>query len=194
MRRSRIVAILLAGAALVGACGGGDPESEGAAGNAATPAGQDVVAPPVVPAEEAFARVPAEFTFQEASEMTEQFRGQLEQVFASAPSGLELHSVAARRVLDQGGDVLGAVVAISVELQDASNVPDFQEGLLSGLGAQVEEIELDGMPAFYEENNSPAGQDLVLFFHSETVAVEVYGVSPEAAKDIAAALAGSLAA
>lgn len=152
----------------------------------------EVDAAPVTPADALFTEEPAGYSYERGRAIERLYRSQSQLVFSSAPPGIELHSVAARRVLEDAGEVKGSALTISVELADAALIPKFQQGLLSGLGEGLREIDIEGRPAFYKENFTANGQDVVVFFHRGTLAVEAFGVTPEAARDIAAALVTKL--
>lgn len=146
-----------------------------------------------IPADEVFSEVPRGFSYERDEAVETAFETQFEQLFSSLPQGVALDSVAARRVLDDSGEVQGSVLVISIDIADPSLVPQFQEGLVSGLGEGVRELDVAGVPVYYKRDSTANGQDLVLFFHEETVAVQAYGINPRAAKQIAAALADVLA-
>ena len=144
-----------------------------------------------IPAESIFDSTPRGYSYEEIPALERRFESQMQQVFADPPPGLALHSVAARRVLKSDGIVAGSLLIISVDLEEASTTPSFQQGLLEGFD-DVQEITIAGDAAFYAEDFTANGQDVVVLFHEGTVAVEVFGVSPRAAKTMAEAVAEAL--
>lgn len=198
MLLSKIAAALLLGLIGFGACGGeqqaapDDPTTTPTSDSSPSPAEAEPAPPSVTPADAVFSEELPGYAYERNREIEQLFESQFNLVFASAPPSLKLHSVAARRVLNGGGDVQGSVVAISVELGDGSLVPKFQEGLLSGLGEGVREVDIQGVPAFYKENFTENGQDVVVFFYEDTLAVEVFGVTRAAARGVAGALVNKL--